>query len=129
MSHPVVHWEIGAADLNALSEFYSKLFGWTVTDADPSYRLVDTGEGGLPGGLMRAPEGAPPYATVYVRVDDLVSTLEQVFELGGVVVVPPTEINATMSFALFADPQGVVVGLLRQVGPPVADELTAPPTS
>jgi uncharacterized protein len=116
MSNPVVDWQISAADLNALSEFYGKLFGWSITDSDPSYRLVDTGPGGLSGGLMRAPDGAPPYATVFVRVDDLVRTLEQVIELGGVVVVPPTKMDAAMSFALFADPQGVVIGLLRQEG-------------
>ena len=116
MSHPVVHWEIGGTDPDALAGFYEKLFGWSMTDVDRSYTLVETGDGGLPGGLMRAPQGVPPYATIYVGTDDLARTLEHAVELGGVVVVPPTEVSASMSFAMFADPQGVVVGLLRQAG-------------
>lgn len=113
MSHPVVHWEIGAADVDALREFYGKAFGWEMTDAGSAYTVVDTGTGGLRGGFMRTPEGVPPYATIYVRVDDLAATLETILELGGAVLVPPTVIDDTLSFAMFVDPQGTVVGLLR----------------
>ena len=37
MSHPVVHWEIGGTDPDALSGFYEKLFGWSMADVDRSY--------------------------------------------------------------------------------------------
>lgn len=112
MSHPVVHWEIGGRDAGALREFYEKAFGWAMTEAGPSYTLVEPVEGGLGGGLMQAREGTPPYVTIYVRVDDLDAMLAEIGQLGGKTVVPPTAIDESSSFALFADPEGTVIGLL-----------------
>lgn len=117
MSHPVVHWEIGGRDAEALRAFYGKLFGWTMTGAGPNYTTVQAVDGGLGGGIMQTPEGAPPYVTIYVRVDDLDAALADIGQLGGRTVVAPTKIDETMSFALFADPEGTVVGLLRLVSP------------
>jgi predicted enzyme related to lactoylglutathione lyase len=117
MSYPIVHWEIGGHDSAALREFYAKAFGWTMTEAGPGYTVVQPTGDGLGGGIMQVPEGTPPYVTVYVKVDDLDGKLEEIRHLGGKVVVAPTEIDSSMSFALFADPQGAVVGLLRTVAP------------
>lgn len=117
MSHPVVHWEIAGRDAEALREFYSKAFGWTMADAGPAYTLVEPVNGGLAGGIMQSPAGTPPYVTIYVRVDDLEATLTEIGQLGGKAVVPPTRIDDTMSFAMFADPEGSLIGLLRQTGP------------
>lgn len=47
------------------------------------------------------------------KVDDLDAKLAEIDQLGGKVVVAPTAIDENMSFGLFADPQGAVVGLLR----------------
>ncbi|RDI55201.1 VOC family protein [Nocardia mexicana] len=113
MNHPVVHWEIGGPDAAALREFYGKAFGWTMTTADPAYTLVDAVDQGLGGGIMQTTEGIPPYVTVYIRTGDLEAKLAELEELGGTVVVPPTVIADTMSFALFTDPGGAVVGLLQ----------------
>ncbi|MEV4702426.1 VOC family protein [Actinoplanes sp. NPDC049316] len=117
MAAPVVHWEIGGPDIAALREFYAKAFGWTITDAGPSYCLVDAADGGVGGGLMRTAGEMPPYVTVYVQVEDLAGALADVGALGGTTVVPPTRINDAASFAVFRDPQGNVVGLLEATGP------------
>jgi predicted enzyme related to lactoylglutathione lyase len=117
MSNPIVHWEIGGHDAAALREFYAKAFGWTMTEGGPNYTIVEPVAGGLGGGIMRVPEGTPAYVTVYVQVDDLDAKLAEIGELGGKVVVQPTAIDTNMSFALFADPQGAVVGLLRTTTP------------
>jgi uncharacterized protein len=45
----------------------------------------------------------PPYVTVYVSVESLQETLENVAELGGRVLVQPTPIPSIGSFALFQD--------------------------
>jgi predicted enzyme related to lactoylglutathione lyase len=116
MSHPIVHWEIGGHDAAALREFYAKAFGWTMTAGGPNYTLVQPA-GGLGGGIMQVPEGTAAYVTVYVQVDDLDAKLTEIGQLGGKVVVAPTEIDENMSFALFADPEGAVVGLLRTTSP------------
>ena len=86
-----------------------------MTDAGPEYTIVDGVDGSLAGGIMQTREGMPPYVTIYVRVDDLDAALSEIGHLGGRTVVPPTEINESMTFALFADPEGNTVGLLRQV--------------
>ena len=50
--------------------------------------------------------------TFYVEVDDPAAYLAKVTELGGTTIVPPTEIQqGGLTFAVFADPEGHVVGL------------------
>jgi hypothetical protein len=113
----VVHWEIGGRDAAALREFYQQAFGWTMADAGANYTLVSSAGGGLGGGIMQSPEGTAPYLTIYVQVDDLEPALARIRGLGGKTLVPPTTIDESASFALFADPEGHVVGLLRAAGP------------
>jgi predicted enzyme related to lactoylglutathione lyase len=120
MSNSVVHWEIGGPDSPALRDFYGKAFGWQMTDGGPNYTLVQTGDDGLAGGIMQTREGMPAYVTIYVAVDDLEAKLAEIDQLGGHTVVPPTKINEVAAFALFADPQGTVVGLLESTGPILA---------
>lgn len=117
MSHPVVHWEIGGRDGAALREFYTKLFGWTIATAGPTYALVHAVDGGLGGGIMQSPGDTPPYVTIYVHVDDLDDALARASRLGGRTLVKPTAINESASFAMFCDPEGNVIGLLRQSAP------------
>ncbi|MEU0869530.1 VOC family protein [Nocardia brasiliensis] len=114
MNCPVVHWEIGGPDAAALREFYAKTFGWTMSSAGPDYTIVDGAEGGLGGGIMQNQPNMPPYVTVYIRVADLDAKLTEIEKLGGSALVRPTAIDDTMSFALFTDPGGAVVGLLQQ---------------
>jgi predicted enzyme related to lactoylglutathione lyase len=92
-------------------------FGWQTTEAGPEYTLVAPVGDGLGGGIMQTRPGMPAYVTVYVQVDDLAAKLAQIEELGGKTIVPPTEISPAASFAMFSDPSGNVVGLLRQTGP------------
>ena len=112
MKRPVVHWEIGGRDLDRTNDFYRELFGWEATGADADYRLVELGEG-IGGGLMRCRDGMPPYVTIYVAVDDLDEALAHVKDLGGTPLVPPTPIPGVGAFALFQDPDGNTIGLLR----------------
>jgi predicted enzyme related to lactoylglutathione lyase len=112
MANPVVHWEIGGRDLDTMAAFYRDLFGWESAGFDADYRLVDLEEG-IGGGLMRCREGMPTYVTIYVAVDDLDATLAKVTELGGTSLLPPTPIPGVGAFALFQDPEGNTIGILR----------------
>jgi predicted enzyme related to lactoylglutathione lyase len=112
MANPVVHWEIGGRDLDTLARFYGDLFGWEATAFDPDYRLVDLGEG-VGGGLMRCRDDMPAYVTVYIAVDDLDGALAKAEELGGKRLVPPTPIPGVGAFALFQDPEGNTIGIIR----------------
>jgi predicted enzyme related to lactoylglutathione lyase len=116
MTNPVIHFEIGGRDLARMTSFYGDLFGWNPTSAGPEYALVPAGADGvgLGGGLMQTSGDMPPYVTVYVAVDDLPAMLERAATLGAKTVVEPTVIPGIGEFAMFADPDGNVIGLLHQ---------------
>lgn len=112
MAHPVVHFEIGGRDGEALAVFYGRLFGWQTRAAGPDYWLVPPEDGGIGGGLMQTRPGMPAYVTVYVQVEDLDATLARAADLGARRLTEPTPIEGVGSFALFQDPEGNVIGLL-----------------
>lgn len=116
MAQPVVHWEIAAKDAKKAQEFYSKLFDWTVDANNPmNYGMVRSGggQGGIDGGIFAPPNGAPPYVTFYVQVDNLQSSLAKAESLGGKTVMPPTPIPNVGSVAMFSDPDGNFIGLFK----------------
>jgi hypothetical protein len=55
-----------------------------------------------------------PYVTIYAAVDDLRATLQRAEELGGKMVVEPMPIPGVGSFAMFQDPDGVMMGLFEE---------------
>ncbi|MEX2557723.1 MAG: VOC family protein [Actinomycetota bacterium] len=113
MSHPVIHCEIGGHEAEKLKGFYADLFGWESIPAGPGYWLVAPQDGGIGGGIMQATADMPRYVTVYVRVDGLEATLRRVAELGGRVLVPPTDIPGVGAFALFQDIEENIIGLMQ----------------
>ena len=124
MGSPVVHFEINSEHPERSREFYAKLFDWAIRDAsDAAYGLVNTGaDDGINGGIAQAralagvePDAkAPaPSVTFYVRVDDLQKYLDRAVELGGRALVPPTHLMKGVTLAMFADPDGHVVGLVK----------------
>jgi len=114
MGNPVVHFEINGADAQKLAGFYGELFGWKVSFDNPmGYGLVDTDAGGkgMAGGIGRSEDGRP-FVTFYVEVDDPQAALDKAESLGGRTIVPVTELPM-VTFALFADPEGNVVGVVK----------------
>jgi uncharacterized protein len=116
MGAPVAWFEITGKDPGHLTTFYCELFGWSAGDSgDPTYRLVDTGggDGAIGGGIGAAAEDAGTGGTtIYMKVDDLQGYLDKAEKLGGATVVPPTDLPGEFGrFAMFADPEGHVVGL------------------
>jgi len=104
--------EIRVRDLEKAKRFYGSLFDWKITgeeNKDYAYWLIDTGE--KPGGGMwRFPEGKPLGVLVYILVDDIDKTLENIVKLGGKVVVPKSK-EGENAMATFADPYGNLFGL------------------
>ena len=115
MGRSVVHFEIASPNLERASDFYRDLFDWEIGEEEiEGYRLVRTAEGSIGGGLLRAPEGVFPYVTIYAAVDDLRETLQRAEDLGGKMVVEPMPIPGVGSFAMFQDPDGVIVGIVEE---------------
>jgi uncharacterized protein len=115
MAHPVVHFELTAADDQQLAGFYAELFGWTMRPVTGTgYTLVDTG-GGINGGIARAAD-SPATATFYIETDDLQTALDKINLVGGKTVRPITELPGMVTYALFEDLDGLVVGLVLGAG-------------
>ena len=120
MCSPVVHFEIGGPDDGPLLRFYGELFGWRLSRVagGVNYTLVDTqGGAGVNGGIGRSGTGEP-WASFYVEVDDLQAVLDKAESLGAKTVLPVTEIPGMVAFAMFDDPDGLLVGLVKGEAPP-----------
>jgi uncharacterized protein len=115
MGNPVTHFEVLGSDAAALQSFYGEAFGWKIQDVmGGSYYMVDRGdESGINGGIGAGPEGSEGHVTFYVEVEDPATALEKIAELGGSTVQPPMEVPGGPTIALFADPEGHVVGLVK----------------
>ncbi len=115
MTNPVVHWEIGAKDAAKMGAFYGELFGWRIDhNTALNYRMVDTGGAGIGGGIFQTDQKTmPPYVTFYIQVDDLQAYLDKAQQLGGKTIVPPMPIPNMGAMAMFADPEGHVIGLFK----------------
>ena len=115
MGAPVTHFEIGGKNGKKLQEFYARLFDWeiTATPGMETYGMVNTGGKGINGGIYQTEKGQTPMVTFYIEVPDVAATLKKIEAAGGKVVVPLTVIPKMVTFALFADPEGNVVGLAK----------------
>jgi predicted enzyme related to lactoylglutathione lyase len=112
MGKPVVHFEVSGRDSAALQKFYGELFEWTIDADNPmNYGLVQKEDAGIGGGIGSSPDGQR-HLTFYVQVDDINAALEQAEAMGGKTVMPRTEMDM-VTFALVADPEGNVVGLVE----------------
>lgn len=118
MANPVVHFEVTGKDGAALASFYEQLFGWKSRSIEGmGYHLVEKEEGGIGGGIGSTPDGSDGIATFYVQVDDPQATLDKAEALGGKTVVPVMSIPNMVTLALFADPEGHVVGVVASETP------------
>jgi predicted enzyme related to lactoylglutathione lyase len=106
--------ELGSPDPDASAKFYGDLLGWTTTPmegADPPYLVVLNADGHSNGGIRPpAPPGTPPFWLVYFATADIEAGVTKVGELGGTVLVPPTDIGIA-KIAVVQDPQGAVFAL------------------
>ena len=113
MANAVIHFEVVGKDLAALQSFYGELFGWK-TEAIPEmgYAMVEKEGEGIAGGLGKSQDGGPGYVTFYVSADDPQAILDRAEALGGKTVMPVTELPM-VTLAMFADPEGHVIGLVK----------------
>ena len=113
MAHPVLHFEVSGKDLDKLNGFYSELFGWKTqkVPGDMPYAMVEKEGGGIGGGIGQSPSGNG-HVTFYVGADDPQAVLDKAEQLGGKTIMPVTELQE-VTIALFADPEGHVVGLAK----------------
>ncbi|MGE5828643.1 MAG: VOC family protein [Micromonosporaceae bacterium] len=128
MGNPVVYFEVGAADARLLVAFYGELFGWELRGSSSgTYTMIDTrGGDGVNGGIATSRSGES-WSTFYAETDDLQATLDRANALGGVTVMPITPTGGT-AMAMFSDPDGLRVGLVRAPAGPAPGNHAAPST-
>lgn len=122
--------ELATTDLEAAQNFYESLLGWEIKESKATSECE--GSGGPPmvyneivvggqhvGGIYKmGPEfgQAPSHWMAYVAVDDVDARARQVWELGGKVCVPPTDIPAVGRFCVVNDPTGATLALITLKG-------------
>ena len=115
MANPVTWFEIIGDDPIKLQKFYADIFGWQLSPPVPEMgnysMLQDTGHGigGGIGGTM----GGSNRVTVYIEVDDPQAYLDKVTQAGGKLLMPVMSVTPETTIAMFADPEGNTVGLLK----------------
>jgi predicted enzyme related to lactoylglutathione lyase len=114
MPNPVVHFEVLGQDAEATQAFYAKIFDWPMEKVMDAYAMVrPVGEDGIAGGVGSTMGNGPGHSTFYVEVDDLQATLDAIEAAGGSTVQPPMDVPNGPSIALFNDPDGNLVGIVK----------------
>ncbi|HEX3540823.1 MAG TPA: VOC family protein [Acidimicrobiales bacterium] len=113
MAYPVTHFEIIGTDAAALQTFYRDTFDWTIDANNPvNYGMVAAAEGGISGGVGPSMDGKPTI-NFYIEVPDLAAALKDVEAHGGKTVMPPMDVPGGPSIAMFNDPEGNRIGLVK----------------
>ena len=121
MGQAVVHFEVVGKDGDKLQSYYAELFGWNIVSDNPmNYGMVArddnkaaNGELGIGGGVGQGPEGYDGHVTFYVAVPDVEEALQKAESLGGTRVMGPETIMGEMVLGQFKDPEGNLIGLVR----------------
>ncbi|MDQ6787124.1 MAG: VOC family protein [Acidobacteriota bacterium] len=118
--------ELATNNLDVCKNFYGELFGWKFKENIPSadgevaggmiYNELSIDGQKQFGGMYQMPkecsEKMPPHWMSYIAVDDVDETVQKVWQLGGRVCVPPTDIPNTGRFAVVNDPSGATFSLI-----------------
>ena len=108
--------ELVTTDLPGSAAFYGAVFGWGTKEVGegPAYvewQLSGRSVGGMLPKPAEMPAEVPPHWGVYFAVDDADRVVRRIGELGGTVVMGPTDIEPGR-FAVAVDPAGAVFNVL-----------------
>lgn len=114
MPNPLCHFEFMSNDPQKCKAFYGAVFDWKFDDSSmPGYTLVQTGADPGGGVFAKPPQAPGACLNVYFLVDDVAGTLEKAKKQGAKVLVAPMPIPNVGEMAIFADPEGIAVGLFK----------------
>ena len=115
MANSVTWFEIIGQDAIKLQGFYKDVFGWKLSPPQAEmgdYSMLDNEGHGIGGGVGSA-MGGPNRVTVYIEVDDPQAYLDKVIQRGGKMAMPVTPVTPEITIAMFTDPEGNTIGLLK----------------
>ena len=103
--------DLGSPDPAAAAAFYGGLFGWGLSkEASSDNSAIFTVGDTMICGAHTAGEGEFPAWSVWFAVDDCDASAAKVTELGGSVLMPPSDMDFGRG-AVVADPHGAVFGI------------------
>ena len=108
--------ELATQDEKMALAFYEKVFGFTQDEMDMgegTYYVLKQGEKGRAGLYKAMQPEMPTMWMPYVAVDDCDAQADKAKSLGATVTVPPTDIPGIGRFAMFVDPQGASIAILK----------------
>jgi predicted enzyme related to lactoylglutathione lyase len=121
----VAWFELPADDTQRASDFYEKTFGWNMSDMGPGSKMAITAQsddqgqpiqnGAINGDIsQRTDTFTQP--TIVIEVSDINDRIAKAEAAGGRVVKPAEKLDGMNAmFALVADTEGNVVGLLQDL--------------
>ncbi|MEM7095907.1 MAG: VOC family protein [Actinomycetota bacterium] len=130
--HAISWVDLAARDVDAATEFYAGLFGWTsFNDGETPYFVFQADGRPVAGVMALTPEMGemPPVWSIYVNVADADATCGAATAAGGVVVQAPFEIPGGGRIAVIVDPAGAAICLFEGMadnGIKAVDEVGAP---
>jgi predicted enzyme related to lactoylglutathione lyase len=112
--------ELHTRDMNAATEFYTKVFPWAtrvneIPGGGSAYTEFLVNDKSVAGGMPMGPEmpaSVPPHWLVYFAVADTDASVKRAQELGGTVMSPAMDIPQGR-FAVLVDPQGAAFGIIK----------------
>ncbi|MCS6945290.1 MAG: VOC family protein [Sutterellaceae bacterium] len=122
-THGAFSWnELQTTDPESARAFYCALFGWGSRDMilpRGAYTTFQVGDTSVAGMMKIAPHATDvrPAWGCYITVDDVEVTCRRAEELGGRVVLPPTDLPGIGRMAVLQDPQGATVSIISYTAP------------
>lgn len=112
----ICYIEIPAPDVNAAKRFYTTVFGWRMEDSDlgkARYTMFQAGS--MMGGLDSSKQPTDRGVLLYLKVEDIPTTVQAIREAGGELVTNKSQVidgsDAYGFAATFTDPNGNRMGL------------------
>ena len=116
----VFSWvDLGTTNSEGAKSFYGDLFGWSFLDVPTSsgviYSMAQL-EGYMVAGLgpmdpESQAQGVPPHWTSYVKHNDVDAVAARAADAGGVVMMPPFDVDESGRMTIIQDPTGAMFGV------------------
>ncbi|MBT2687212.1 hypothetical protein J7I93_03335 [Bacillus sp. ISL-47] len=112
----VVGFELSSQEPEKAAEFYSKVFGWEISEPNWDFWPVKTGEDqetGINGGIGRGPKDYPHGTRIQIEVDSIDEAISEAKNNGAMVVRDKMEFD-DFYLAYLVDPVGIGFGLIEK---------------
>ncbi len=114
-ANPIVWWELATHDAEKTVNFFRAVFGWQIDFDEKAgfFKLRHQPPTISGGGIFTLRRAKLPFVALYIQVEDIQATAEQIKAHGGLIVDPPAELTPGTWIALFNEPSGVTFALIQ----------------